>query len=641
MGESDPTKGRILFKEEKLSNLTVMVLVLVGMVVNFLLTTLWSNLWRDNMQDSMVFGAQTTIMITVISLPFVLARRFPLVIYEMGFEAPIIVLKFLQRNKRFVGYHDIKSLHPEYISNYGVTKLGGYTVITTEGEKIDIRDMDESKLKSIKKTFISALGDRWDKLYVDVPFLGYKELQSMQLQLARSKTSVWIEGLGTMSSSLFFLMFSLIVLSPSFMIISVLFTFFLWMVGFARLSSYYMALASYKKAVLKDPSLVSVITTHRKVKIEHLNPLKKIESFTAKDWERLQRSIHSLRPWHLIVFGSIVMFIGLPVYDFIPYEVSMLIVVSGIAIMMSALLYMPGLTKDTELVKQLVEQEVKLNRRIMPEWFKTRTRILTMLPFRHKPQYTDEEWRKLVSASKFRNEGRTAALVAGMVSMLILAVALREAFGFPKYSVLIMIALVMGGFLGYLYVYGGRFSTLRAIMDYEEQSSKSVVPEKLTETEMGSLKYTSPAYSIGKRAILAVLYVVSIAIPIALIMRFLQLYVPSNLNVYTIVGAIVWVLFIVGIEYLLVGIIVWRFVSPRLEIFENGMTRFVIPVFTNRKGDYVAFSDMKSFSVSEDGHKCYVRVRDSGIPLVWMAFDTGAVGRVVDKLRSEGIREIE
>ncbi|MHA1952001.1 MAG: hypothetical protein ACW987_19315 [Candidatus Thorarchaeota archaeon] len=239
-----------------------------------------------------------------------------------------------------------------------------------------------------------------------------------------------------------------------------------------------MALASYKKAVLKDPSLVSVITTHRKVKIEHLNPLKKIESFTAKDWERLQRSIHSLRPWHLIVFGSIVMFIGLPVYDFIPYEVSMLIVVSGIAIMMSALLYMPGLTKDTELVKQLVEQEVKLNRRIMPEWFKTRTRILTMLPFRHKPQYTDEEWRKLVSASKFRNEGRTAALVAGMVSMLILAVALREAFGFPKYSVLIMIALVMGGFLGYLYVYGGRFSTLRAIMDYEEQSSKSVVPEK-------------------------------------------------------------------------------------------------------------------------------------------------------------------
>ncbi|MHA2152684.1 MAG: hypothetical protein ACXAAQ_11950 [Candidatus Thorarchaeota archaeon] len=164
---------------------------------------------------------------------------------------------------------------------------------------------------------------------------------------------------------------------------------------------------------------------------------------------------------------------------------------------------------------------------------------------------------------------------------------------------------------------------------------------KLTETEMGSLKYTSPAYSIGKRAILAVLYVVSIAIPIALIMRFLQLYVPSNLNVYTIVGAIVWVLFIVGIEYLLVGIIVWRFVSPRLEIFENGMTRFVIPVFTNRKGDYVAFSDMKSFSVSEDGHKCYVRVRDSGIPLVWMAFDTGAVGRVVDKLRSEGIREIE
>jgi hypothetical protein len=478
VGESDPTKGRILFKEEKLSNLTVMVIVLVGMVVNFLLTTLWSISWLDNMQDSMILGAETTAMIAVISLPFVLARRFPLVIYEMGFEAPIFVHKFLQRHKRFVGYRDIRRIHPEYMSNYGVTKLGGYTVITSNGEKIDIRDIDESRLKSVKKTFISALGDRWDKLYVDVPFLGYKELQSMQLQLARSKTGVWIEGLGTMSFSLFFLMFSLMVLGPSFMIISVLLTFFLLMVGFARLSSHYMALASYKKAVLKDPSLVSVITTHRKVKIEHLDPLKKIESFTAKDWERLQSSIHNLSPWYLIVFGTIVMFIGLPVHDSIPYEVSILIVVSGMAIMMSALLYIPKLTKDTKLVKLLVEQEVKLNRRIMPEWFKTRTRILTMLPFRHKPQYTDGEWRKLVSASKFRNEGRTATLVGGMVSMLILAIALPEAFGFPKYSGLIVIALVMGGFLGYLYVYGGRFSTLRAIMDYEEQSSESVIPEK-------------------------------------------------------------------------------------------------------------------------------------------------------------------
>jgi hypothetical protein len=478
VGESDTTKGRILFKEEKISNLTVMVLVLVGMVVNFLLTTLWSNSWLDNMQDSLILGAETTIMIAVIALPFVLARRFPLVIYEMGFEAPIIVLKLLQRNRRFVGYHDIKSFHPEYVSNYGVTKLGGYTVITSKGEKIDIRDIDESKLKSIKKTFISALGDRWDELYVDVPFLGYKELQSMQLQLARSKTGVWIEGLGTMSFSLFFLVFSLMVLGPSFMIIAILFTFFLWMVGAARLTSYYMALASYKKAVLKDPSLLSTITTHKGVKVEDPNPLKKIESFTAKDWERLQRSIHSLRPWYLIVFGWIVMFIGLPAHDFIPYEVSILIVGSGMAIMMSALLYIPKLTKDTELVKLLVEQEVKLNRRIMPEWFTTRTRILTFLPFRHKPQYTDEEWRKLVSASKFRNEGRTAALVAGMVSMLILAIALPEAFGFPGYSGLIVIALVMGGFLGYLYVYGGRFSTLRAIMDYEEQSGKSVVPEK-------------------------------------------------------------------------------------------------------------------------------------------------------------------
>lgn len=157
--------------------------------------------------------------------------------------------------------------------------------------------------------------------------------------------------------------------------------------------------------------------------------------------------------------------------------------------------------------------------------------------------------------------------------------------------------------------------------------------------ETGSLKYSSQPYSIGKRAVLAILYAISIAIPIAMVIRALQLYGLSDFNVYRIVFTFFSVLLIVGVEYLLVGIVVWVFVSPRLEIFENGISRFVIPVFTNRKGDFVAFSDMVSFSVSEDGRVCYVWVKGSERPLVWMSYDSRQVRRVVEALRDRNLSE--
>lgn len=158
--------------------------------------------------------------------------------------------------------------------------------------------------------------------------------------------------------------------------------------------------------------------------------------------------------------------------------------------------------------------------------------------------------------------------------------------------------------------------------------------------ETGSLRYSTQAYSKGKRTILIILYLISIAIPTAMVIRALQLYGP-NFNVYMTVMLISTVLLIVGVEYVLVGIVVWRFVSPRLEIFENGMTRFVIPVLTNRKGDFVAFSDMMSFSVSEDGRTCAVLVEGSERPLIWMSSDPGDTRLVVDELRREAIKETE
>jgi hypothetical protein len=160
-----------------------------------------------------------------------------------------------------------------------------------------------------------------------------------------------------------------------------------------------------------------------------------------------------------------------------------------------------------------------------------------------------------------------------------------------------------------------------------------------TDSETGSQKYSSRPYSIGKRIVLALLYAISIAIPTAMVIRLLQLYGLSDFNVYLIVFAIVMVLLVVGVEYLLVGTVVWRFVSPKVEIFENGISRFVIPVFTNRKGDFVPFSDMASFSVSDDGRMCYVWIEGSERPLVWMSYDSRQVRRVVETLRDRNLSE--
>ena len=43
----------------------------------------------------------------------------------------------------------------------------------------------------------------------------------------------------------------------------------------------------------------------------------------------------------------------------------------------------------------------------------------------------------------------------------------------------------------------------------------------------GSLKYSSQTYGIGKRTIVAILHAISIAIPIAMVIRYLQLYAPD------------------------------------------------------------------------------------------------------------------
>lgn len=472
------SKGPILFKERRMNNLAIFLLMLLGYLVCFVLSVLWLIRTSDDFAYSAFWGAALTLMMVAITIPFLLMRRFPLVIYEKGFDAPIPLSKFLQRNKRFVEFSSIESIHPEYVSTFGTSRLGGYSVITSDGSKIDIRDIDEGRLRTIRDTLKSVLKDKWRSLYADAPYLGFEELQRMREQLSRPKRSVWIEGLGIIFLLYGFLFASIFIFPLLLVMILVVISLFGILFEVSRMSFYYIALENYKKAVEWDPSLKGLLSSSLRAEIDERSPLERAERFTEEDWKRLERSIHNMRPWYFMLAGLLVMVTATILGRTVPYSLFSAILFSGLAVLLSSLLFLPRMTKDIELVKSLIELELKQGRRILPGWFRVRPGILKLLPFREAPRYSDEQWVKLVRGSKMKDERRFAAILVLFVSLILVSIALPRAFGLPKYIGMAVFAISMITLVSYIFVNAGRASMLQSILTFEEQSGQKVIPEK-------------------------------------------------------------------------------------------------------------------------------------------------------------------
>lgn len=472
-------KGVILFEERKISNLLALSLVGAGYVASFAFGYLAYYSVLEDVTESLSWATIVTVMTVSISLPFVLMRRYPLVIYEKGLDAPVFLYKFSQRGKRFLPFSKIKSIHPEYIDTFGVSKLGGYSIVTTEDGKIQILDVDENKLRTVRSALQSALGDKWDSLYIETPSLGFEEIQRLRQQLSRSKKSVWTEGLGIISISFVLAILSMFLFSSALVfLVMIMVSLFGMIIGISRIAVYYASLSTYKRAVAKDPSLEKVISAPVKVSPEEFEPIRRVQNYTDEDWRKLEKRIHEYRPWLLILTGFVVLIVGTLLRHSLSFVVYSILLLAGMATMMGAILFVPGLTRSTELVKALVEIELREGKRIMPSWFRTRRRFTSMLPFREVPSFGDREWRKLVRGSRFRDERRMAAFVSLLVSLIILSLVIPRVLSIPRFVGLVIFAFSMGCSILYLFVYGSRASTLRAIEEFEEQSGKKIIPER-------------------------------------------------------------------------------------------------------------------------------------------------------------------
>lgn len=472
------SKGSVLFKEKKISDTTLFLLISIGFFVIFVFFSA-SMYMVTTLLRSVMWGVIATIMFIVITLPILYNRRMPLVIYENGLDAPISVLKFTQRKKRFCPFSNIKNIYPKYVNIGGAERFVGFTVITRNEEKIDITEMEESKLKKIEETIKTSVKEQWKSLYVNHPYIGFEELQRMSMQLKRSKKSVWIEGFGIILLSFVFFTLSLAVITNLFFIFIVTpACIFAILIGTSRITLYYQALTNYKKIIKTDPALMKAVSISPKIEIKDEDPLQKVKKFNRKDWVGLERSINDRRPLYFMLIGFITMIIAMAVQSLVSFMLFGFILFGGMGIMMSALLFVPRLTKDIELVRKIIKQELRSGEKILPNTFNIQRGFINMVPFREAPKYNSEQWMKLVRSSKLRNEKYMAFLMVLLTAGIAFSIVLPISLDLPGYVGLGIMTIVMITILGHMFTSVARLNILRAIEAFEEESKKKVIPQE-------------------------------------------------------------------------------------------------------------------------------------------------------------------
>ncbi|MFQ6060880.1 MAG: hypothetical protein ACE5KV_06260 [Thermoplasmata archaeon] len=158
-------------------------------------------------------------------------------------------------------------------------------------------------------------------------------------------------------------------------------------------------------------------------------------------------------------------------------------------------------------------------------------------------------------------------------------------------------------------------------------------------TEPGSLVYSTPPYSRRKRIVATIVFFIALCIPLAFVIRSIQINVWTNQTLSQNVLLLTTLVIVVLADTLFTRFILSRILPPKLRIYKNGITRFVIAVFTQKEGDFVPFSHMESFSISKNGLTCAIVLEGSDIPVVWSSHDASHISPIIDVLRERGIPE--
>lgn len=208
-------------------------------------------------------------------------------------------------------------------------------------------------------------------------------------------------------------------------------------------------------------------------------PLEKVEEFKNEDWKRIERRLHSNLHWYVTLIGFFVFFAGiglLTTYQ-VSYDMGNAIAFSGGGIAILGAYFASRVQRDENLVKSLIEKEFEKGMRILPDWFKTKHGFWSRMPFRKAPGFTDEEWQRLVLASKMRDELRQLIVSIPFILLMLAAYVLPTMLNLPWYFGIIAILVVATGFFCYLMVNMRRAEILTSVEKYEELSGQRAIPD--------------------------------------------------------------------------------------------------------------------------------------------------------------------
>jgi hypothetical protein len=96
--------------------------------------------------------------------------------------------------------------------------------------------------------------------------------------------------------------------------------------------------------------------------------------------------------------------------------------------------------------------------------------------------------------------------------------------------------------------------------------------------------------------------------------------------------------------FLMLFYLAHRVLFPKLRIYENGISRFSTPIFTDREGEFIPYSNMKNFSISKQinpGLTCRVDLKASpGEFIIWHSYDRDHILPIIEALKNNNISEI-
>ena len=468
--ESAEHKGKVIMEEKKIPMIVILVLSLLAFVVYAAFM-----FWLFCPGYCFLF-----LMVLFPILPFMafpLARKYPLIIYEQGFDAPLETYRILKGEKRFVPFSDVKKIQP-YLNLASSQGVLGYVVSTMDEREIKMLDPMTGG-KTYEEGLKKGLGKRWERLYSPEPYGLLDDFNEEKMRKCLSKKRKWTTILARLGILLIIPTLVLIPFIDEYFILFVIFLFGAFIggpFGIIFLIERNTCMKKYELIARFRPDIA------RRVKPEkdEVTSVDMARKFGKKDWKRLQKSL-SVNPFLIMVIGFLPLFAGMLLTDYEGVElVGFYLFVFGMALLAIAIFIVFLVESKIIFLKSIIEEEHRTGKRIIPDYFVIPKWMEHWLPYRDAPNFTEDEWAKIVENAIPLGEREmafiiiliTSSMLLGFVSLMIFSRIGLDFMGtvlfftLPFLSLLIMMPIAKYKVIS------------RKLIAYEEETGEKVIPEK-------------------------------------------------------------------------------------------------------------------------------------------------------------------